>query len=137
MILAGIIAAVVAVWLIWKRKMPKTTTLLALLAGAGLTIGWLGRGTDAVVDWGVNFADTLTRSAAGQAVGWVVAIPVFLNVVHDLMPKNAANRVTFACAFFLPPLAAVLPGPIGDAVRSAIGGLAGMSADAVNATVQG
>jgi hypothetical protein len=133
--IAAVLAAVVALFLVWKKKMPKVTTWLALLAGAGLTVGWVGHGSAAVVNWAADLVSTGTRSAVGEAVPWVLAVPVLLNVVHDLWPKNAANRTTMVCAFFLPVLAALIPGPVGDGVQAAIAALTGTSADAVNATI--
>ncbi len=137
MIVTALVALVVAGFLIWKKKMPKVTTWLLLIAGAGATVGWIGQITGGVVGWLTNFGNAITQSAAGQAVPWVIAVPVLLNVVHDLLPKGVANRTTMVCAFFLPALAALLPGPIGEAVRTAIGGLAGMSATAVANVVSG
>jgi hypothetical protein len=120
------IAAVLALLLAWKRKAPKITALLALIAGAGLTAGMIGTYTSRFVTYTQGLTATATNQAVGVAVPAILGITLAFIVLHDMWPKHNASRFTAVAAFFLPVVAASIPGPFGDGVRALINGVVGV-----------
>lgn len=112
------IAAAIAAFLIWRKKAPTTTALLALVVGAGITGGIFGRLVHAIVHWLERFTSTLTSEAFGTAVPAVLGVFLFLWLLHDLHPKHKASHGTAGVALVLPLIAATIPGVAGTVAVS-------------------
>lgn len=128
----AVVALAVAGTLMWKRRLPKIVALLALVAGAGLSSGFLGRLLERGIDGAASLMGSLTSAAFGAAVPAVLAVVGLIVFIHDLWPGNRAGRLTAGVGLALPPLLGHLGGAAGsiagsgvEAVGSAVGGALG------------
>lgn len=90
-----------ALLLLWKRKVPKIVAVLMLAASAtigGLIGQWIGTATD--------WTTTLFGSVVGGVASAVITLVLAFIVIHDMWPKNNADKKTAFAAFLLPWFAA-------------------------------
>lgn len=133
----AVIALAIAGTLMWKRKMPKTVAVLALVAGAGLTSGWVGQTLHGLVGAGADLVGSLTSSAFGVAVPAILAIVGLIIFAHDIWPKNKANRITAVVGLVLPVLLTYLGGVAGSAAGAVISGIGSAASRALSALFGG
>lgn len=98
---AGLTALVLAGLLMWKKKLPKVSVLLLLVGASGLA-GWVGSWLRTAAGYVEGFVDQITRIGVGASVGGLIVLVLVFIVVHDLWPKQKANRTTQMAAFALP-----------------------------------
>ncbi|MGH3321330.1 MAG: hypothetical protein ACRDN9_14360 [Streptosporangiaceae bacterium] len=119
-IATAVIALAIAGVLAWKRKMPKATALLTLIAGAGITGGTAGRLLHQGLAWSSDMVGSLTSAAFGTAVPSVLAVVALVVYVHDMWPKHKANHSTAVVGLVLPLLVTALGGAAGSLAAQAI-----------------
>lgn len=125
----AVVALAIAGTLMWKKRLPKIVALLALVAGAGLTSGFLGGLLERGISGAGSLMASLTSAAFGTAVPVVLAVVGLIVYVHDLWPGNRAGRLTAGIGLVLPLLIGHLGGAAGsiagsgvEAIGSAVGG---------------
>lgn len=129
------ITATVTVFLLWRRKAPKTVALLALVVGAGLSGGAIGHLLRQLVDSLSNVTGQMTAQLIGVAVPAVLGVWVVLHFSHDMLPSQGASRMTAVMAFLLPLVGALIPGALGAFVLSTSHLVETSVSDLVNALV--
>lgn len=125
----AVIALAIAGTLMWKRRLPTIVALLALVAGVGLSGGFVGSLLHKGIDAAASMVGSLTSAAFGVAVPAVLAIVALIVFVHDVLPGSKATRLTAGIGLALPPLLTYLGG--------AVGTLAGSGADTLGDAVSG
>ena len=106
-VFATVIAFVAFVILHWLNIMPKIRAVAALVAGAGITAGVIGRVMRAGAAWLTHLAGTATAVLLGAAIPAALAISLLIIFVHDMHPRRKASRRTALIGFAL-PITAVL-----------------------------
>lgn len=114
----AVIALAVAGVLTWKSKLPKTVALLTLVAGSGLSHGFLGGLLHKFAGWGVHLVGTFTDAAFGVAVPVVLAVVAL--IVYVMWPRHSAGRMTAGIGLVLPMLVAYLGGAAGSLAGSGV-----------------
>lgn len=133
----AVIALAIAGTLTWKRKLPKIVALLALVAGAGLTSGWVGNTLHSCVGALADLVGSFTSSAFGVAVPAVIAVVGLIIFVHDIWPRHSASRLTAGVGLVLPVLLTYLGGVAGSAAGSVIDGISSAASSALTALFGG
>lgn len=133
----AVISLAIAVVLAWRRRAPKVVALLALVAGAGITSGTVGRLIRQTLDTVTRLVGDLTTQAVGAAVPSVLAVVLVVLFFHDLLPRSRASRATAVNGLFLPAVATSLPGAAGAFVVSLIGMVGTLIAGLVGAVFGG
>lgn len=131
------ITATIMIFLLWKGKAAKTTALLALVVGASLSGGVIGRVLRQLVNSLADATGQLTAELIGIAAPAVLGVWAVLHFSHDMMPKHNASRATAVVAFALPLFGALIPGAFGAFVLSMSRVIETSIADIVNAFVGG
>lgn len=120
-IVTAVIALAIAGTLTWKRKLPKIVSLLTLVAGSGLTAGFLGRMLYRGAHWAAGLTGTATSAAFGVAVPSVLAIVAAIIYVHDVWPGHKASRFTTpTIGLLLPALVSYMGGAAGSLAGSGV-----------------
>lgn len=136
-VVTAVIALAVAGALTWKRRLPKTVALLALVAGSALTTGFVGHILHKVAHWVAGLTASLTSAAFGVAVPSALVVVALIVFVHDVWPGNKAGRLTAGIGLMLPPLIAYVGGAAGSLAGSGIGALGGAVSSALRALFGG
>lgn len=123
MVAVSVISLVLGLLLLWKGRAHKTTAVLALIAGAGMTGGFVGSMFQTGLGWLSDMAAALTSSAFGAAVPAILGIIALFIVIHDLWPGHTAGRITAVAALALPVLTTGIAGAVGSASTQAIDAL--------------
>lgn len=94
--------------LLWKRKVPTISALLALAAGWGLagSHGWLSSLLTSGVALMAHAVGWATNGLVGVAVPGLLSVIALIWYVHDLLPKHKASAMTSVLGFMLPTLLA-------------------------------
>ncbi len=122
------IAFVAFVVLHWLNIMPKIRAVAALMAGAGITAGVLGRVMRAGAAWLTHLTGTATTVLLGAAIPAALAISLLIIFVYDMHPRRKASRRTALIGFALPVLLstagitalAAIPGGISSTITSTV-----------------
>lgn len=105
-------------WFGWKKRKPvEFQTIFAFIFGATVG-GAVGRLLHSGAVHTVNTADRVTAQLAGHAAVSVIGAFGAFWLLHDMWPKNQADRFVPFIAVGLPLIGAVIPGPVGDVIRS-------------------
>lgn len=70
--------------LLWRRKLPRVAALLGLLAGTGLSGGWLKTAIDFVLHWTTWLVNLVTTTTVGGVVPGALALLMCIYYVLEL-----------------------------------------------------
>lgn len=83
--------------LLWRRILPRTAAILALLAGAALRSGWLYSAIHHLLGWATTAVNAFTGHVMGGAVPGGLALIMLIVYVTELkLDAETINRLTGA-----------------------------------------
>lgn len=113
----GVIAMAVVAWLMWARKGPRATVVLAMVAGVTLAGGMLydlaTRGSNILQ----SFVNTISNSLIGASASAVIGVLLCLELWRVLTRKGGGHPNRFvhpALGFMAPVLLAAAGGIFAD-----------------------